>query len=357
MSRSSGTSSQRGGSPDRQPKVAIVDGQLHPYHDFAMERERWEDSGFDVHLGACRTEAELMAMAHDADAIAFWDIDVPLTRNVIEQLSRCRIIVRYGTGIDSVDVSAATDKGILVAIPAGYCTREVAEHATALLLSLSRRLPFLDRHIRDGGWRGGSSLTGGVHRLARQTLGLIGFGRIAQQVAENLKPMIGSILAHDPFVQPAIATRLGVDLVDLDHVLTESDLLSVHVPLTAETHKLIGHDELAKLKPSAFLVNTSRGNVIDEDSLIAALEKRQFSGAGLDVFSTTPLPEDSPLRGLDNVVLTPHFAGNSEESKAELYEAVTHIIEEALGGRVPAGVLNAEADTLNEVRESSRGDL
>lgn len=322
------------------PTVIVVDGELHPFHNFERERDMWERKGIDVMLAGCQTEEDLLALDAQSDVLVYWGLNVPFTRRVIESQGRCRLIARYGTGVDSVDVDAATEAGIPVAVPAGYCTEEVALHATALLLALARRVVFLDRVISDGGWRAPSPLTDSVQRLSAQTLGLVGFGRIAQKVAENMRPMVGRILCADPYVDSEDALNQGVQPVRLEELLEESDLISVHVPLTPETTVLIGRSEIARIKPDAFLVNTSRGPVIDEVALAEALQTGSLAGAGLDVFIDEPLPSDSPLRGLDNVVLTPHFASSSEEAKDDMFVGVAEIVEAALAGRWPAGVVN-----------------
>lgn len=320
--------------------VVIVDGGLHPFHDFSSERDRWASSGIDLVLESCQTEADLLDMTVEADALVYWGLHTPITRRVIEAQTKCRLIARYGTGVDSVDVEAATENGIPVAIPAGYCTDEVALHATTLLLTLARRVVFLDRVIAAGGWREPSPHTDTVDRLSNQTLGLLGFGRIAQQVAKNMQPMVREILCADPFVDESVATDLGVRQVEFEEIIRNSDLISVHLPLTSETRNMLGEQEFNAMKPGSFLVNTSRGPVIDESALAHALASGQLAGAGLDVFTEEPLPSDSPLRDLPNVVFTPHFASNSEEAKADMFEGVARIVEEAMAGQWPDGVVN-----------------
>lgn len=322
----------------RRPIVVVADGRRHPYHDFAPESDKWMRAGFEVRIEDCRTEKDLINVSSEADAVAFWSIDLPLTTDVIDSLEHCRLIVRYGTGIDSVDVEAAARKGILVGTPAGYCTEEVAAHATALILALARRLPFLDRQLRNSGWRAESALTRGVQRLSEQTLGLVGYGRIAQQVARNMQAMIGSTLAYDPYLEPQEAKHSpNVQFVTLEHLLQSSDFVSIHAPLTPATFHLIGTEELTMMKPTAFLINTSRGSVVNEAALEAALRNGVLTGAALDVYEVTPLPSDSSLRDLENVVLTPHFAANSDQAKTQLHNEVATMVEDVLLGRTPVG--------------------
>jgi len=323
-----------------RPSVVIVDGELHPFHDFDREREFLESKGISLTLSDCQTEQDLISLEPKADVLVYWGLDVPFTRRVLEAHRGCRLIARYGTGVDSVDLDAATDLGIPVAIPAGYCTDEVALHATALLLSLARRVVFLDRVISTGGWREPSELTDTVQRLSIQTLGLVGFGRIAQQVAENMRPMVKEIVCSDPYIDSTVATNMGVQSVSLEDLLGRSDLISVHLPLTPETESLLGPEMLNIVKRGAFLVNTSRGAVIDEVALAWALQSGRLAGAGLDVFTDEPLPQTSPLRKLDNVVFTPHFASNSEEAKQDMFDSVLTIMEDAISGHLPAGLVN-----------------
>lgn len=332
--------------------VVIADGSLHPYHDFSYEVERWAQSGIDTQLAGCRTEDDLIRSARDADVVAFWGISVPFTEAVIQELGNCKLIVRYGTGIDSVDLKAAERQKILVATPGGYCTEEVASHATALILSLARRIPFLDHHIRSGGWRADSPLTGAVQRLSEQTVGLVGFGRIARRVAANLQPMVGRIVAADPFVTAAAAQSTGVELLPLDQILGISDYVSVHTPLTADTRHLIGAPELDQMRDTAFIVNTSRGATIDEVALVEALTIGRLAGAALDVFESTPLPSESPLRRLDNVILTPHFAANSVQAKQELYEEIATIVEDVLAGAPPQAQIHAPLESASRFAET-----
>lgn len=320
--------------------VVVVDGEFHPFHDFEHEREMWESHGIELELAACQTEQDLLDLGDKGDVLLYWGLNVPFTRQVIESVGRCRLIARYGTGVDSVDVDAATELGIPVAVPAGYCTDEVALHATALLLTLARRIVFLDRVITGGGWRTPSPLTDNLQRLSEQTLGLVGFGRIARQVAENMKPMVGEIIYADPYIEAGQAVGERARQVSLDELLATSDLISIHVPLTPETEGLIGRSEIDRIKPGALLVNTSRGPVIDEVAMAEALVAGPLAGAGLDVFIDEPLPADSPLRRLDNVVLTPHFASSSEQAKQDMFDGVIEIVDDALAGRWPTGVVN-----------------
>jgi D-3-phosphoglycerate dehydrogenase len=187
---------------------------------------------------------------------------------------------------------------------------------------------------------GSIQFTGPIHRLSTLTLGLVGFGRIAQEVARRMEALVGEVVAYDPYVDPDRAAELGVEMVELSVLLDRSDVVSLHVPLNPVTQHLIGEAELERMKSTAFLVNTSRGQVVDEGALIAALEPGRIAGAALDVVATEPLPDDSPLRALPNVVLTPHFANYSVEAVRDLRESVAHAVGDVLAGRWPAHVVN-----------------
>jgi len=329
-----------GGTAGGRGTVVVLDGRLHPYHDFSVEREAWESAGIVVELGECRSEDDVVAAASHTDAAVFWGLTVPVTRQVIERLARCRLLSRYGLGYDSIDVEAATDNGIVVAIPAEYCVGEVAEHAAALLFSLARRLPFLSPVLQSGGWRRPGLLTANVQRLSTATVGLLGLGRTGRRLAEIMRPVAGRIIAHDPYVAVDEAAQLGVALVPLEVLLVEADFLSIHAPLNDETRGMLDGDALGMMKPTAYLINTSRGAIVEEAALAEALRVGRLAGAGLDVFAVEPLPPDSALRGLDNVLLTPHFAGNSEQAKTDLYAAMTEMVVDVLEGRWPRHVVN-----------------
>lgn len=326
-----------------RPQVVIVDSQIFNFgDDFARERAAWEAQGATVTLARCVTEDEVIAAAREADVIAYVGLYTPFTANVLAQLPRCRLIARFGIGVDSVDLAAATEQGIVVANAAEFCVPEVADHTCALLLDLARRITQLDRFVRGGNWAGGAGRFGPVVRLSTQTLGLVGFGRIARQVARNLTYILGPKLAYDPFVSQAQADPYGVRMVELDELLAQADYVSIHTPLLPQTRGLIGAAQLARMKASAYLVNTSRGPVVDEAALIEALRSGQIAGAGLDVFGHEPLADDSPLRTLDNVILTPHTAANSTESTADLRGAVAETVSRVLHDQWPRHVMNPQ---------------
>jgi len=321
-------------APERRPLVVHADAR--PGSELREERLALDGLGCDVVATTAADEDGLIANLREADVVLV--AAAPITRRVLEGLPRCRAVVRYGIGLDNVDLEAATDCGIVVAHVLEFCTEEVSNHAIALLLALARRLLPLHRDAAAGRWRQPQSWT--LAPLHGQTLGLVGFGTIGQAVARKARVFGLRLLAHDPYGDPKAAEELGVTLVPLPELLAESDYLSLHTPLTPETRHLIGAAELAAMKPSAVLVNTARGPVVDEAALAEALTSGPIAGAGLDVFEEEPLSPDSPLCRLENVVLTPHVASVSPEAMRLLREEVGRAAADVLRGRWPKYVAN-----------------
>jgi D-3-phosphoglycerate dehydrogenase len=268
-----------------------------------------------------QTPDEILAAAKDCDALLVVSSSVP--KAVVEGLSRCRVIARLGAGTDKIDVAGATERGILVTNVPDFCLTEQADHTFALLLAFARRLPFMMDAMRTNDWS--ARHHPGVHRLTGQTLGLIGFGSSAQAVARRatafglrLQAWVRARVKYS-----GVAEQLGTKLVPLDQLLSESDFVSIHLPLTPDTYHLISAERLAKLKPTAVLINTARGAIVDEAALVKLLQQRKIGGAaldvfeGIDVFAIPGTPASHPLLNLDNVILTPHCAGSSVESSRE----------------------------------------
>ncbi len=262
---------------------------------------------------------------------------------VIESLSRCRIISRRGIGTDKIDVDAATRKGILVTNVPWFCENEVADHAMALLLALAHQMPQMSRAMTEGAWSRARELAlKRNQRLADRVLGLVGFGRGAQAVARRAKAFGLRLLAtrRNLNVGCPKADELGAQMVDLDTLLRESDFVSLHLPLNAQTHHLLDAARLREMKPGAFLINTARGAIVDEMALVAALREGRLAGAGLDTFECIDVfgkdgPPDHPLLELDNVVLTPHVAAESVESQREVARGSIENLIAALSGHWP----------------------
>jgi D-3-phosphoglycerate dehydrogenase len=255
----------------------------------------------------------------------------------MENLPRCRGVVRYGVGVDNVDVAAATDLGIVVAHVLDFCTEEVANHALLFLLALAKKLLPLDRRLRDGRWGGFTAAE--FPTIYGQTLGIVGLGEIGRSLAGKARALGMEVIAYDPYVKDG-GELLLARLVALEDLLRQSDYVSLNLPLTADTFHLIGERELALMKPTSILINTARGGVVDEAALVAALRQRRIAAAGLDVFEVEPLPASSPLLELDNVILTPHTAGISEMSARKVRTEVGKAAADLLAGRWPRYVAN-----------------
>lgn len=290
------------------------------------------------------SEDELIAAGADADALCVSTREA-VTRRVLENLPRTKVISRYGVGLDNVDLDAAAEAGIVVTHYPGYCTSEVADHALAMILALNRRIVEQDRALREGAWvRYGpatrSILRGPIPPLRELTLGIVGFGRIGQAVAERARPFGLRLLVADPYQEPAVIEAHGAAPVSRETLLAQADIVTLHCPLTPETRGLIDAAALARMKPTAVLVNTARGPIIDLAALAAALAAGRPAGAALDVTDPEPLPADSPFYGMDNVILTPHSAYYSERSvelvrRETLLEAI-----QVLRGKRPRTVAN-----------------
>jgi D-3-phosphoglycerate dehydrogenase len=297
--------------------------RLTPYeYEIAAIR----DAGGELVLANCASEAEVIEQAKEAEVILVsWSKFV--TPAVMDALPKLRLIARWGVGYDMIDAEAATARGIAVVNTPTYCGDEVAEHAIALLFACARRVVWAHERMRAGAYQAPPYT---VRRLAGRTLGIIGCGRIGSKVAARALALGLNVIAYDKY-RPAEELRaLGVVPRSFDEVLSASDYVTLHVPLDASTRHLIDADALAKMRPEAMLINTSRGAVIDQNALVAALEDGQIAAAGIDVFESEPLPADHPLRKLEHVVLTPHVAAWSEDSierlRAEMCENVAEWI-------------------------------
>ena len=294
--------------------------------------ERTELEGLaEVRKYACRTEEEVMSVAAEADALLVQY--APITRRVIERLPRCQVIARYGIGVDMIDLDAARQRGIPVVHVPEYCVEEVSDHTMALMLAASRKLLLLHRCVSAGRWD--FSAAAPVQRFQDLSVGLLGFGKIARRVAEKLQPFGCRILACDPYADPKAAQVLEIELVDLAGLLAESDVISIHAPLTEETRHLFDREAFRRMKSTAFLVNTSRGAVVEEAALVEALDRNQIAGAALDVLETEPLSSTSPLIGRDNVLLTPHSAFYSVGSLRQLQVLTARGAAQVLRGEEP----------------------
>ena len=302
----------------------IVSDQVFPTVDLERRLLAEIDASLEIAAG---TVEDLRAKAGDADAIL--NTYLPIDAATIAALSKARIIARYGIGVDNVDVAAAEAAGITVTNVPDYSIQEVAAHALALILTLLRKVPQSDEKIRSGDW--GLEGLRPMRRVSELTFGLVGYGRIARQLARSIETLGGAIVVHDPYVTAAPGIP---PLLTLRELLERSDVVSIHAPLTPETRGLIDASAIAHMRPSAILVNTSRGPLVALEAVAAALRDGRLAGAGLDVFDVEPL-DPARIEGIPNLVVTPHTGYYSEESIAESQrKAVTQVIK-VLTGEAP----------------------
>jgi D-3-phosphoglycerate dehydrogenase / 2-oxoglutarate reductase len=314
-------------------KVVLIE---HGYATTRHERGVIEAAGGELVDADAMPLAQALDLCEGADGILCRRLEVP--RAMLERFRRCRIIVRYGVGTDNIDVDAATDLGIIVGHVPSYCADEVSSHAIGLLLACVRRVAGTDRRLRAGGWdvRRGET----IRRMSGRTLGIVGLGGIGRAVARKLAGWGLTLLASDPFVEPHVAAKHGVEMVDFDTLCRRSDYVTLHCPLLPETRHVVGDRALSSVGPGAVLVNTARGPLVDAQALVVALAAGRLSAAGLDVFEEEPLPATSPLRGHDQVVITDHTAWYSEESQVELQRTAAEEVVRVCSGGLPRSLAN-----------------
>ena len=333
---------------DLKHKVVLIDYTAELFAPVGFEAEMLAEAGASWEVYQVRSPEEVVRVAHDADVVAVQATYPHLTREVLAQLDRTRCTIRAGAGYDSIDYKAATEMGIMVCNAPTYCTDDVSDHAMALILAAVRNITRQDAAMRAG--KPAKNLARPSRRVAGATLGIIGLGRIGSTTAKRARGWDMTVLASDPYVSQEHATSVGATLVSLDELLERSDFITVHCLLDDETYHLLGPAEFAKMKDGAILVNTARGPIIDESALIDALQSGKLWAAGLDVTEQEPLPMDSPLFKMDNVLLTPHTSANTPESQRDLYRIVCEISIDVIQGRIPEWVQNPEVlDHLKQV--------
>lgn len=316
-----------------KPKVVIA----YPgFGDLAVETEVLSQIDADIHHVGNLSSPEALAAIEQADAIMVTLQKV--TSEVISRMMRCRVVSRAGTGLDTIDIDAATAKGIWVAYVPDYSIDEVSTHAIALLLTQARGIVPLVENTRSRHWDNMAS--GPVYRLKGQTLGIIGFGRIGQAAAEKGRGLGLKVIVFDPYANQAAVERIGVRVVDLTTLARESDYISLHAPLIDETRHIINAQLLAQMKPNVYIINAARGPLIDEQALLEAVRAKQIAGAALDVLETEPIDPDSPLLREERILITPHAAWYSEEAKIDLRTRCAEEVVRVLSGEKPRSPVN-----------------
>ncbi|WP_327001122.1 C-terminal binding protein [Dactylosporangium sp. NBC_01737] len=326
-------------TPTDRGTIMIADSD---FGDTDIERAIVEEAGFALHSYQCKSEAEVIEHGRDADGILTQYARIGAT--AMQQLPNCRVIARYGTGVDIVDVDAATRLGIQVTnAPNDWCADEVADHAIALWLCAARKISDYDAATRAGvwSWRTGEP----IRRLHGQVFGILGFGAIARLIAERARPFGVDLRSHDPYVDDAQIRAYGVHPVSFDELVEQSDHLVIQAPLTQDTHHLFDHATLARMKPNAILVNTARGPIVEDSALAEALSDGTIAGAALDDLEEEPAKHrdwrpDNPLLHLPNTVITPHAAYYSEESLHSVRAIAAEEAVRVLSGLSPRSPVN-----------------
>jgi D-3-phosphoglycerate dehydrogenase len=313
-------------------KVVLTD---YVWESVDVERKILGDLGELVPLQTKKPD-EFIAQAADCDALLNTYAG-PITAEVMAKMPKCRIIARYGIGVDTIDLEAATAAGIIVTNNPTYCIEEVAEHAMALLLACARKVVFYDRMVRAGRWEVPPGKP--MFRLAGSALGLVGFGNIARQVAVRAAAFGMKVLYADPFVKEGQFPEPGKK-VELNDLLSQSDFVSVHPPLMPQTRGMINDDAFGRMKSTAWIINCSRGPIIDTAALVRALDAKKIAGCGLDTTDPEPLPNPHALRNRENVIINPHVAWYSEAAMVGLQAGAPNEVRRVLAGEWPVNVVN-----------------
>ena len=327
-------------------KTVVTD---HTWGDLKIERKALEQVGSTVADPQCEMDDQQAIIEATKDADAVLTQNALMTRNVVESLDKCRVIICYGVGLEVIDIQAATERGIMVANVPDYCKDEVADHTMALMLSCLRKVTQETIAIKKNpkGLTYGGPLFGPMFKLREQVLGLIGFGTVARNLVAKARPFGFEIIAHDRFVDKVIFREHNVVPVSLDKLLRTSDVVSLHLPLNENTKNLIAESQLKKMKENAYLINTSRGQVVDEAALYKALKMGWVAGAALDVTVHEPVNPDNPLLKLDNLIITNHTGYYSEGCLEDVRTKAAEEARRVLGGKSPRPIafVNPEVKT------------
>ena len=318
-----------------RPLIAVTDS---PFPSLDLAKAALARLDPELRMAKSASAEDVLAVARDADAILVTYAKLP--GELLRQLTRCKAIGRFGLGVDNIDLPAAAELGITVTYVPDYCMHEVSDHAMALLLALARKIPLSNALVQAGRWEMPAVVP--IHRLAGRVLGLVGFGNIPRALAPKAKAFGIRVVTNDPYVSAQTLAAAGVEGVSFDELLAISDFVSIHAPLLPSTRGLFNAEVLRKMKKGAFLINTARGPLLDEDALVAALDEGHLGGAALDVVAVEPLPKESKLIGRDNVILTPHTAFYSVEALEELQTKCASDVARVLSGEKPVYPITAK---------------
>ncbi len=319
-------------------KIATPAGVGFGAAGYALEMEALAPLGAEIVEIPAGTEEEFVQASRDADAL--YAKGRRITKRMIDGLERCRVISLGSVGVDSVDVAAATARGIPVTNVPDTFIEEVADHAMTLILATFRRLVVQDRLVREGRWKEGRPMLLKIPRLMGLTLGFVAFGHVARAVAMRARPFGVRMLAYDPFVEELVMSPYGVEPASLTDLLQRSDIVSMHAPATPEAHHLLREEHFRQMKPTALFVNTGRGPTVDEPALVKALQEGWIAGAGLDVLEEEPPAPSNPLLKMDNVILTAHVASASARFDPARLRRVGQELALVLSGRWPRSCVN-----------------
>jgi D-3-phosphoglycerate dehydrogenase len=310
------------------PLIAITDS---PFPSLDPAKAALARLNPELRMAKSASREDILEVARNADAVLVTYAKLP--RELLQELTHCKAIGRFGLGVDNIDIKAAAELGMTVTYVPDYCMHEVSDHAMALLLALARKIPLSNKLVQAGRWEMPAVVP--IHRLAGRALGLVGFGNIPRALAPKAQALGLRVIAHDPFVSQAVFADAGVEPMSFEGLLAVSDFVSVHAPLTPATRGLFNADVFRKMKKGAMLINTARGPLVDEAALIDSLDAGHLGGAALDVVEAEPLLPDSQLLGRDNVILTPHTAFYSVEALDELQTKCASDVARVLSGEAP----------------------
>jgi len=319
---------------DSKFKVLITD---HYHKSIHIEKEILAEINAVVKVGHCKTEEDVIRLGSEMDGLLV--SYVPIGKKVIENLHKCKVIVKYSVGLDNIDLEAATQKKIYVANVPRYCVEEVSTHTLALLLNLVRKISKYDQSVKRGSW---DPLVGDpIFRIENKVFGIIGFGNIGKRVTEKILPFKLSILVYDPGVNGKVISEYSAKKVEFETLLCQSDYISLHCPLNKHTKHLIDFEEIEIMKKGVFIINTSRGEIINQKALYQALKDGKIAGAALDVLEKDP-PSPNEIINADNIIYTPHVAWNSVEAEVELRKSAAQEVKRVLEGGKPLNLVNKD---------------